>query len=94
MMCNYCNNEPVCMFKDIYQDLMKNQSCRFGDITVSEYIRRIKIMEDTYKIVHFDKYCDKCMHANKKECEEPCDECLMHSINLCTHKPVKFEEKK
>lgn len=51
-------------------------------------------MEDTYKIVHFDKYCDKCMHANKKECEEPCDECLMHSINLCTHKPVKFEEKK
>ena len=50
-------------------------------------------MEDNYKIVHFDKYCDKCKHKDKEQDETPCDECLSEPANLNSHKPVKFEEK-
>lgn len=50
-------------------------------------------MEDIYKIVHFDKYCDTCKHKEVKESEEPCNECLTETVNLYSHKPVKWEEK-
>ena len=50
-------------------------------------------MIDNYKEVRFDLYCKKCKHCNKKEDEEPCDECLSNPVNLYSHKPINFEEK-
>ena len=49
-------------------------------------------MED-HKEVYFHNYCKKCKHWDKKESEEPCDECLEEPLNLESHKPIKFEEK-
>lgn len=51
-------------------------------------------MDDSYKEVRFDLYCKKCKHCNKKEDEEPCDECLNNPVNLYSHKPINFEEEK
>lgn len=51
-------------------------------------------MEGDFKIVRFDEYCKKCKHKDKKEDETPCDECLDNPVNVDSHKPVKFEEKK
>lgn len=50
-------------------------------------------MVSNYKEVYYDQYCSKCEHANKKEEEEPCAECLNNPVNEWTHRPVKFEEK-
>ena len=50
-------------------------------------------MNDIYKEVRFDQYCQKCKHCNKKEDEEPCYECLNNPVNLYSHKPINFEEK-
>ena len=47
-----------------------------------------------YKEVYFDKYCKTCEYKGNEETEEPCDECLAESINLNSHKPVKYKEKK
>ena len=51
-------------------------------------------MDKSYKEVRFDQYCKKCKHCNKKEDEEPCDECLNNPTNLYSHKPINFEEEK
>lgn len=51
-------------------------------------------MEEIYKEVYFDKYCDKCEFKKCKEDETPCDECLENPVNIYSHKPVKFVEKK
>lgn len=45
------------------------------------------------KEVDFE-YCKKCKHYEVVETEEPCCECLEHTYNFNTHKPVYFEEKK
>lgn len=50
-------------------------------------------MEDLYKAVYFDKYCQTCVHFDLKETDDPCDECLSEPVNLYSHKPVKWEEK-
>ena len=50
-------------------------------------------MDDSYKEVRFDQYCQKCKHYNKNEDEEPCDQCLNNPTNLYSHKPINFEEK-
>lgn len=47
----------------------------------------------SYKEVYFDKYCKTCKHKDLKETEAPCDECLCESLNLDSHKPVRYEEK-
>ena len=47
----------------------------------------------TQKIVEFENWCKKCVHCAKKENEEPCDECLEHSTNEDSHRPVKFQNK-
>lgn len=44
------------------------------------------------KEVYFDKYCKTCEHRDKRETEEPCDECLKHPVNLGSHKPVKHTD--
>lgn len=51
-------------------------------------------MEPHYKEVYFDRYCKNCKHLYVKETEHPCDECLEEPINMGSHKPVKWEEKK
>lgn len=50
-------------------------------------------MTNEYKEVYFVYYCSTCKHRNKKDNEEPCDECLDNPMNLYSHKPVKYEEK-
>lgn len=50
-------------------------------------------MEDIYKEVYFDKYCEKCKYEKFAENESPCDECMDEPVNLYSHKPVKFEER-
>lgn len=50
-------------------------------------------MEDLYKAVYFDKYCQTCKFFDLKQTDYPCDECLSEPVNLYSHKPVKWEEK-
>ena len=57
-------------------------------------IGRMIFMNDIYKEVRFDQYCKKCKHCNKKEDEEPCDECLEACMNEGTNRPRLWEEKK
>lgn len=45
------------------------------------------------KEVRFDIYCETCEHKDKKDHEDPCNECLDNPANLHSHKPVKYEEK-
>ena len=49
---------------------------------------------DGYKMVYYHEYCKDCKHEKVKDTDEPCNECLDNPINLYSHKPVKFEEKK
>lgn len=51
-------------------------------------------MENTYKEVYFDKYCKTCEHFDKMEIEDPCCECLEECVNVNSHKPVMWKEKK
>ena len=46
-----------------------------------------------YKEVYFHEYCEKCKHKKLAEHETPCNGCLSETLNLNTHKPVKYEEK-
>ena len=50
-------------------------------------------MENPYKHVEFNKYCQTCIHRKTEETEEPCNECLTNPVNLYSHKPVKYEKK-
>ncbi|MCC8049735.1 MAG: hypothetical protein LIP10_03620 [Clostridiales bacterium] len=45
------------------------------------------------KEVYFDQYCESCKHCDVDEGESPCWECLDETVNLYSHKPVKWEEK-
>lgn len=49
-------------------------------------------MDDEYKEVYFDRYCETCKHRELKDTDEPCNECLENPINLHSHKPVMWEE--
>ena len=51
-------------------------------------------MEGDLREVHFDKYCKTCEHWTKKECEDPCNDCLSIPANVDTHEPVFYKEKK
>lgn len=44
-----------------------------------------------HKEVIFNAWCRICKHYNKKENEEPCEECLSEPTNLHSEKPVKYE---
>ncbi len=46
-----------------------------------------------YKEVYFHEYCGMCKHKDLGDTEAPCSECLTESINLNTHRPVKYEKK-
>ena len=51
-------------------------------------------MEQLYREVEFNKYCETCKHKKKSEPDSPCDECLAEPTNLYTSKPVRWEEQK
>ena len=51
-------------------------------------------MEHDYQEVYFDDFCKKCKHEGLEEIKDPCHECLSNPVNLYTHKPVKYEEKR
>ena len=46
------------------------------------------------KLVEFDKWCGSCINCNKKEVEEPCNDCLGNPVNDDSHKPIHWEEDK
>lgn len=50
-------------------------------------------MDYELKEVYFDQYCKSCKNWEKKECEDPCNECLGVPANTHSHKPVKYEGK-
>ena len=52
------------------------------------------MFDSEYREVDFATYCPKCNYEKKKGNEEPCSECLEHSMNEHTDRPVKFEEEK
>lgn len=44
-----------------------------------------------FKIVDFYGYCKWCKHRLKTEGDDPCFECLGHSIMPDSQKPMHFE---
>lgn len=51
-------------------------------------------MDVSNKEVRFDLYCQKCKNYDKKDEEEPCNDCLSVGYRYGTEKPDKFEEAK
>ena len=49
-------------------------------------------MEIIDKFVDFKKYCESCKYKDKKDIEDPCNECLEHAVNEHTDKPFMYEE--
>lgn len=43
--------------------------------------------------VYFGEYCEKCLHFEKNDDEEPCCDCLEEPVAENSHKPVKFVSK-
>lgn len=50
-------------------------------------------MDSKEKIVAFDIWCPKCKHRDKKENQQPCDDCLAEPVNVDSHKPVNWEKR-
>lgn len=50
-------------------------------------------MEEKAHIVDFEKYCPECKHYDKKENEQPCDQCLGISARMNSRKPERWEER-
>ena len=48
---------------------------------------------EDWQEVRFDLFCKKCVHCDKAENEEPCNECLEHYKNFESHRPVCYKEK-
>ena len=51
-------------------------------------------MDNDYKEVYFDKYCETCEYKDAPETEDPCARCLDNPINLYSHKPINYKENK
>ena len=50
-------------------------------------------MDQMYKEVRFDIYCEKCKHCEVKAYESPCNECLELGMNEGSEKPVNYVAK-
>lgn len=48
-------------------------------------------MDERYREVRFDAYCEKCKYKDKSEEESPCDVCLDNPLNLYSQKPVNWK---
>ena len=46
------------------------------------------------KEVNYYAYCDKCEYFEVDEGDDPCNECLTYFMNIDSHVPVNFKEKK
>lgn len=44
------------------------------------------------KLVEFEKWCGACIHKDVREVDEPCNECLTHTTNEDSHRPVEFKQ--
>lgn len=49
-------------------------------------------MDEIYKEVYFHEFCETCKYKDKKNVEEPCNECLDNPLNLYSHRPVNYEK--
>ena len=50
-------------------------------------------MDDNYKEVYFDEYCETCKYKDLKESDDPCDECLAEPARVYSHKPLMYKAK-
>lgn len=52
-------------------------------------------VDQEYRMVEFQKYCETCEHKAGSENDEnsPCWHCLEEPINLYSEKPVNYKEK-
>lgn len=50
-------------------------------------------MDEFYRMVEFHKYCETCKYKELDDCEDPCNECLDHPVNLYSERPVNWVEK-
>ena len=51
------------------------------------------IADEEYKIVHYEKYCERCEHLNDEDWKDSCHFCLSNPINFETDAPVNFKDK-
>lgn len=49
-------------------------------------------MDNTYKEVYFDQYCNKCVNEHTDESDDPCYDCLATPARENSHKPINFKE--
>ena len=49
---------------------------------------------DNTKEVYFNEYCKICKYSKNSETEDPCYDCLHEPVNIDSHKPVYFHEKR
>lgn len=52
------------------------------------------MQDDGLKIVDFSEYCKTCVNKDKKEDKEPCCDCLGEAVNVNSHKPVRYEQRR
>lgn len=50
-------------------------------------------MQDQYKEVRFDIYCETCEYKDNPDKDDPCNGCLENPMNLYSEKPVNYKEK-
>ena len=50
-------------------------------------------MEGNMKEVRYDLYCEKCVHYEEPQDDDPCHYCLEEPAREYSHKPINFEEK-
>ena len=59
-----------------------------------KYDMGVVIMEiNAEKPVKFE-YCNTCIHKEKLETDDPCEDCLNTFVNTWSHKPIYYEEEK
>lgn len=46
------------------------------------------------KFVYFSDWCNMCEHFKDNETDDYCNECLTEPVNVDSHQPVGFNEKK
>lgn len=47
----------------------------------------------SFKEVRFDIYCQKCAYRDRKEAQDPCNDCLEVGMREESSKPEFFKEK-
>lgn len=49
-------------------------------------------MEDIYREVDFEKYCETCEYKKRDEKCDPCNDCLAEGKNANSEKPIYWKE--